>query len=93
MGIRLALGATRGRVMRMMLKEQLVAVALGLSAGAVVSAWSVRYLRAQLYAVDAYDPGIWFSVALAVIAVATVATIVPSRRAAGIDPVHALRAE
>ncbi len=87
LGIRVALGATRARVVRMLLREQLVAVGTGIAAGAVISAWTVRYLESQLYAVDAYDPSIWMLVALILVAVATLGTLFPSLRAASVDPV------
>ena len=93
LGIRVALGATRARVVRMLLREQLVAVMTGIAAGALISAWTVRYLESQLYAVDAYDPSIWMLVALILVAVATLGTLFPSLRAASVDPVRALRAE
>jgi hypothetical protein len=92
-GIRLALGATRERVVRMLFREQLVAVAIGLLAGTLVSAWAVRYLESQLYAVGAYDASVWTLAALLLLAVAAAGTLVPALRASRTDPVHALRAE
>jgi predicted permease len=92
-GIRIALGATRTRVVRMMFREQFVAVTFGLVAGALVSAWTVRYLESQLYAVAAYDLGAWSLAALLLIGMAAAGTLVPSLRAARTNPVIALRAE
>ena len=77
----------------MLLREQLVAVMVGIAAGALISAWTVRLLGSQLYAVDAYDPSIWTLVAVTLVAVAALGTLVPSIRAASVDPVRALRSE
>ena len=93
LGIRVALGATRARVVRMLLREQLVAVATGIAAGSLISAWTVHYLESQLYAVDAYDPSTWLLVAVSLVAVAALGTLIPSLRASRADPVSALRAE
>ena len=92
-GIRIALGATRRRVVAMLFREQLAAVAIGLVIGALVSAWSVRLLESQLYAVSAYDPSVWLTVAITIVLIAAVATLLPSLRASRTDPVGALRAE
>jgi ABC-type antimicrobial peptide transport system permease subunit len=93
LGIRLALGATRGRIIRMLFAEQLGALALGISAGAVISVWAVRYLESQLYSVRAYDTSVWGLAALLLIAVAAAGTLVPALRASRTDPVQALRAD
>jgi hypothetical protein len=93
LGIRLALGATRGRIVQMLLAEQLAAVSFGLVAGAIVSAWTVRYLESQLYSVHAYNPTVWSLAALLLLAVAAAGTLVPALRASGADPVRALRTD
>ena len=92
-GIRIALGATRERVVGMLVREQLVAVAIGLSVGALVSAWAVRLLESQLYGVSAYDPRVWTFAALVMLGVACAGTLMPSLRASRTDPVRALRSE
>ena len=93
MGIRIALGASRARVVGMLLREQLIAVIMGIAAGALISAWAVRYLESQLYAVDAYEPSVWALTGTALVAVAALGTLVPSLRAANVNPVNALRSE
>jgi hypothetical protein len=93
LGIRVALGATPGRVVRMLVGEQLAAVAAGLALGALVSAWAVRLLEAHLYRVRPYDPGVWTMVAMTLTAVAVIGSLIPSTRAARVDPVQALRVE
>lgn len=92
-GIRIALGATRERVVRMMFSEQLVAVAIGLVTGALVSAGAVRSLQSQLYAVDVYEPFVWTLAALLLLVISAAGTLVPSLHASRTDPVQALRAE
>ena len=92
-GIRVALGATRARVVRLLLLEQLPSVALGLCGGALASTWAVRLMESQLYGVSAFEPMVWAAVAAMLIAVALVATLVPAFRAAQRDPIRALRAE
>jgi len=93
MGIRIALGATTARVVGLLFQEQISAVAAGLIVGAVVSLWSVRLIQSQLYHVRAFDPALWSAVAVAVVLVSAIGTLIPSMRAARVDPVHALRAE
>jgi ABC-type lipoprotein release transport system permease subunit len=66
---------------------------VGIAAGALISAWTVRTLRSQLYAVDAYDPSIWMLTAVILVAVAALGTLLPAMRAASVDPVRALRSE
>ena len=90
-GIRVALGATRGRVVRLLVREQLSAVALGLGAGALVSIWAVTFLESQLYGVRAHDAVVWTSVATTLAAIAAIATLLPAWRAARADAVQALR--
>ena len=92
-GIRLALGATRARVVRLLVREQLPGIALGLSIGALVSTWAVRLIESQLYNVSAYDLRVWTSVASILIAVAALATLMPALRAVRSDPMAALRDE
>ena len=93
LGIRLALGATTSRVIRLLVGEQLVAVGGGLIAGALVSLWTVRLAESLLYRVHPYQPVVWLSAAATLLGVAILGTLVPSLRAARVNPVEALRAE
>jgi ABC-type antimicrobial peptide transport system permease subunit len=93
MGVRLALGAGRGRVARLLLGEQIVAVFIGLLAGGVVAAWTAGALRREVYAIAPTDPIIWAATALTIVATASLGTILPALRASRIDPVSALRVE
>jgi ABC-type antimicrobial peptide transport system permease subunit len=95
-GVRMALGATRGDVVRMVLTNACLLIAAGLTIGGV-GAWylstSAKALNAFLFRLDANDPRA-FAAALALLALAgLVASAVPARRAASVDPMVALRAE
>ena len=92
-GIRMALGADRGNVMRLVLRTAISPIFLGLAIGIPLSLATARALASQLYGVKSYDPAI-FLAAIAVLGLAAVvASFVPARRAASIDPMQALRME
>jgi putative ABC transport system permease protein len=92
-GIRMAVGADRPAVLRLVLGEGLRLAALGIVVGAAAAAVATRWLQAELYEVSATDPVTFGSAAAALGAVAVVATLVPARRAMRVDPVRALQAE
>lgn len=92
-GIRMALGATRTRLIALLIREQMPALGLGLGVGALASWWSVGILQSQLYGTAPRDATVWSSVALLIIVVALLATLIPAIRAVRTDPVTALRAE
>jgi predicted permease len=92
-GIRLALGAQQGQVKRMFLRSGLALVATGIVAGLSAAALLTRAMASLLFGVDALDPVTFTAVPLVLLAAAVVASYVPARRAAGIAPVEALRAE
>jgi predicted permease len=92
-GLRMALGANRGNVVRMVLRGAFVQLGLGLALGIPIALLGSHYIADQLYAVRSYDP---FSIAIAVIvlsAAAALAGFIPAQRAASIEPVEALRTE
>lgn len=92
-GLRMALGADRGNVVRLVLRGALVQIGVGLVLGIAIALSLGRLVASLLYGVKAYDP---VSIALAVVALtasATVAGWIPARRAATIDPMKALRIE
>lgn len=91
LGVRVALGATSGRLIRQLLTEQLPPVAAGLAMGMLISAWSVRVLESHLYNVDAFSAGVWSTVAVTLLAVAAAGTAMPSARASRVDPAAVLR--
>ncbi|WP_228370720.1 ABC transporter permease [Candidatus Korobacter versatilis] len=92
-GVRMALGATRMSVVRMVLTEVLWLAGAGIIVALPVSIVLSRFMRAQLYGVSHYDPLTVFAVVLLVTLVAVAAATLPARRAAGIDPMKALRYE
>src|SRR5207302_10062193 len=92
-GVRMALGAQREEVLRMVLLESLSVAAVGLAVGIPVSLVVARTLRSMLYGLSCSDP-LTFVVAFAGIAVVTLAAaFFPAHRAASIDPMRALRME
>jgi predicted permease len=92
-GIRLALGAGQARIVRMVLKEGLLLSGLGVAGGIVVSLGATRVLSSFLFGVTPTDRATSTAVALALLAVAAAASLVPARRASAIEPVVALRNE
>jgi putative ABC transport system permease protein len=92
-GIRMALGAETVDVLRLMVKGSMVWVLVGLAAGIAGSAGLTRLLGEMLYGVRPLDPVVLGGVSLLLAAVALLATYLPARRAAKIDPIVALRCE
>lgn len=92
-GVRLALGSTRGGVARLVLRDCWRLVGLGLAVGAPLSLAAARPLSSWLFELDAHDPQTIACVIVLLFAVALVAAIRPARAAARIDPVTLLRAE
>jgi ABC-type antimicrobial peptide transport system permease subunit len=92
-GIRIALGATRGKVLRILIAQGLRLVLIGLGVG-LASAFAItRFLSSVLYGVKATDLLTFGGVALLLSGVAFLASWLPARRAASIEPMQALRAE
>jgi predicted permease len=92
-GIRMALGASRGHVLSMVLGQGMVLVLLGLLIGAASAPPLTRWMADLLFGVNPTDPATYLAVALILLAVAAAACFVPSRRAASVDPLVALRSE
>ncbi|MBI1792216.1 MAG: ABC transporter permease [Acidobacteria bacterium] len=92
-GIRMALGAGAGRVLRLVMKRGALLVALGLALGIGGAAAITRVLRGLLYGVAATDPATFGAMAALLAAVALAACLAPARRAARVDPSVALRSE
>ncbi len=92
-GVRMALGAQRGSVYQLILKEAAWLTALGVGAGLVCSIATTMLTRKLLYGVDAWDLSTFVAVAMVLAAAAMVACYLPARRAASVNPVEALRAE
>ncbi len=92
-GIRVALGASRGAILRMVLRETLVLTLVGLAVGVPCSLAASRVVGHMLFGVSAYDPATIAAVAFTLAAVAALAGYVPARRAMRVDPMIALRYE
>jgi putative ABC transport system permease protein len=92
-GVRMALGADRGDVIRLVLAAAARSLALGLAAGIAGSFALRRVIAAELYGVSPLDPVVLSAVAALLAAVALLAAFLPARRAASIDPLLALRHE
>src|SRR5262249_41191504 len=90
-GIRMALGAARGEVVRLVLRQGLVPPLAGLVIGLVLAIAAGRLIAGQLIGIGAGDPVSFGATILALFVVALVAGIVPARRAATLDPLEALR--
>jgi predicted permease len=92
-GIRMALGSTRARIVGQILGEQAGAVASGLLVGGLVAGWAVKYVEAYLYKTRLYDAWSWGAAIAIILAIALVGALVPSLRASRVDPMRALRVE
>jgi predicted permease len=92
-GIRAALGAQQQTLVGMFVRHGLMLVAAGLVCGLVVALAAMRLMSSLLFHVSPADPLTYLCVCLGLVAAAALASYIPSRRAATIDPVDALRAE
>jgi predicted permease len=92
-GIRMALGAQPGQVMRGILKSGMLMVSIGMVLGVAGALAAVRLLQTLLFGVSARDPWIYGAVLLGVACVGLLANMLPARRAASVDPMRALRFE
>jgi ABC-type antimicrobial peptide transport system permease subunit len=90
-GIRMALGAQTGDVLRLIVGQGLKLVIIGVTIGLIGSLAMTRVMAGLLFGVSATDPLTFAGVALLLITVALVACIIPARRAARTDPMIALR--
>jgi putative ABC transport system permease protein len=93
MGVRMALGASAGSVLRLVLGQSMLTTAVGVLLGLVGSFIFMRFLQSMLYEVGAADPLTFTAVALLLFAVALLASYLPARRATKVDPIVALRYE
>jgi putative ABC transport system permease protein len=93
LGIRMALGAESGDVIRLVLRQGLWPVIVGVGAGLVGSLWTARLLESVLFQVSSNDPLTLAVVAGGIMGVSLVACYVPARRASRIEPQVALRTE
>ena len=92
-GVRMALGAQRGTVYQLILKEAVRLTALGIAAGILCSLAAAALMRKLLFGVHSWDIPTLVSVAVLLAVCALLASYIPARRAASVNPVEALRAE
>jgi predicted permease len=92
-GLRMALGALPGQVLRMILRESLALVSIGVALGLLAAYGSGRFIESMLFGLSPADSLTYGSVALILIVVALLASLLPARRAAQVDPMAALRSE
>ena len=93
LGVRMALGANRIRVLRMLLGQVALTVGAGLALGMPATWILTRIIESQLYGVKPHDPASLAMASAGVVGVAMAASLLPARRAMRIDPVRALRYE
>lgn len=92
-GLRLALGAQRSGIYRLVIGEGLQPVLVGAAVGVAVAFVSVRLISSQLFAVSPYNPGIAIGAVAVLLLVGTLGCVLPARHGASIDPMRALRNE
>ena len=92
-GVRMAMGAARAQVLRIVVGEGMMLAVAGLVIGIAATLATTRLIAGLLYGVQPYDPATLASVGAALVAVALAASYLPARRAASVNPVAALRTE
>ena len=93
LGIRIALGAQRSDVLRLILRQGMTLVAVGVLFGVVASVGLTRLMATLLYGISATDPVTYLALSVALVFVAFIACWLPARRASAVDPIVALHAE
>lgn len=92
-GIRMALGASAGNVIRDVVGRTLALTLLGIAGGTVLSIWSARFMESLLFGVNSHDPATYGSMVLILLGVAVLASLLPAMRAAGTRGAGVLRVE
>ncbi len=92
-GIRVAMGAPRSRVMAMILRENISAAGIGCGAGLILALLTSQVLASLLYSTSSRDPWVFVGSVLCLAAVVTAASILPALRAARVQPLQAIRCE
>jgi len=92
-GIRMALGAERADVLRLVVRQGMTMTFIGLALGLIAAFFMSRVLVGLLYGVSAKDPLTFAGVSIVLLVVALLACLIPARRATRVDPIIALRTE
>ena len=92
-GVRMALGANRGSVLAMVLRGAFSQVGIGLALGIPAAIGAGHLISSQLFGVTPWDPLMLSAATLLLLMTALISAMIPARRAASVDPMHALRAE
>ena len=90
-GLRMAFGASRGDVLKLILQKGVVLAIAGIVAGLIVAAFSASFMATLLYGVRPRDPAVFMLVSLLLLVVAIAASYIPAWRATKVDPIVALR--
>jgi ABC-type lipoprotein release transport system permease subunit len=93
MAIRLALGSQRFSILRLILLSGAKLGLAGCAIGATAAVFATRLLRSLLFQVDSLDPIVLMLAALSILLLACIASIIPARRAASVNPMEALRTD
>ena len=93
LGVRMALGASRAQIARLVFRQGLALGGFGILIGSVVAVFATRFLAGSLYGITALDPRTYAACAAAMLVVSACAVYLPMRRATSVDPVIALRAD
>ncbi len=89
----MALGADRGKILSLVIREGMVPIALGMALGLLAALALARLLSSLVYSIDVTDPATFLGVALVLGLAGLFSTYIPSQWATQVDPVEALRAE
>jgi putative ABC transport system permease protein len=92
-GVRIALGADRGDILRLVLGQSLRLIVAGTALGLIAALAATRVLSSQLFGISAHDPGTFAIVTLLLVLIALMATLLPARSASRVNPIVALRCE
>ena len=91
--MRLALGANKSDILRLVLGQSLRLIAAGTALGLIAALAATRVLSSQLFGIDAHDPVTFAVVTLLLVFIALMATLLPARSASRVNPIVALRCE
>jgi predicted permease len=92
-GIRVAIGAGRGEIVRLVARQAVVIAGIGIPLGLVSAGWGSKLVAAQLFGVTPLAPGVYAVAVISLICAVIVAVVAPARRAVGVNPVDVMRAE